>query len=46
MAHLEVGLQEFSGGLTLSLWPLLTLGWSAAARHGSAHWYILTSVGK
>lgn len=46
MAHLEVGLQEFSGGLVLSLWPLLMVGWSAAARHGSAHWYTLTSVEK
>lgn len=45
MVHLEVGLQEFSGGLGLSLWPLM-LGWSVAARHGSAHWYTLTSVEK
>lgn len=46
LARLEVGLQEFSGGLVLSHWPLLTLGWSAAARHGSAQGYTLTSVEK
>lgn len=44
MAHLEVGMQEFSGGLAVSLWPPLTLGWPVAARHGSVHWYTLTSV--